>query len=191
MSKKKCALVIGHKASSPGAVNENSGVSEFEFNEDLSIRIENHYNDNPDLYKNVEIVRVYRKTNYENLPHEINELDPDFIVSLHCNAYDEPEGIPEATGTEVLYYHTSEKGKKIAQILQRHLIDALGLKDRGIKPKNSEARGGYLLKTTKAPCVIAEPFFIDNDSDFEKAKANIVYLAGEYASAIEEISEKL
>jgi hypothetical protein len=38
--KKLCALVIGHKKSSPGAVNERAGISEFDFNEDLAIRIE-------------------------------------------------------------------------------------------------------------------------------------------------------
>ncbi|MBW1833259.1 MAG: hypothetical protein JRG74_00035 [Deltaproteobacteria bacterium] len=38
--KKLCALVIGHKKSSPGALNKRAGLSEFDFNKDLAIRIE-------------------------------------------------------------------------------------------------------------------------------------------------------
>jgi N-acetylmuramoyl-L-alanine amidase len=38
--KKLCALVIGHKKRSPGAVNKNQNLSEFVFNDDLAVRIE-------------------------------------------------------------------------------------------------------------------------------------------------------
>lgn len=148
----KCALVIGHKKSSPGASNKNSGLTEFTFNEALAMEIESEVS-------GVKAQRVYRRT-YSSLPDDINELNPDFIVSLHCNAF-----ISTETGAEVLYYHHSTKGKLIADILNTHLIKALGLKDRGIKPKTSEDRGGFFIKKTYASCVIAEPFFIDNDSD--------------------------
>ena len=87
---KKCALVIGHKKSSPGAVNETSNVSEFSFNDLLSIDIESEV-------KDVIVQRIYRRT-YQNLPDDINEYKPDFTISLHCNAFDKT-----ATGTEVLY----------------------------------------------------------------------------------------
>ena len=36
----RCALVIGHKVTSPGAVNQNMQISEFEFNEQLAFEIE-------------------------------------------------------------------------------------------------------------------------------------------------------
>jgi N-acetylmuramoyl-L-alanine amidase len=172
---KKCALVIGHKKSSSGAVNGKSGTTEFGFNELLSMDIEKEVNV-------VEIQRVYRRT-YSSLPSDINELSPDFIISLHCNAYNE-----EASGTEVLYYHKSTKGKQIAEILNRKLVEALGLKDRGIKPKTTEDRGGYLLKQTNAPCIISEPFFIDNDSDLSIAETKRSTLVKAYSTAIEEMA---
>jgi len=178
MSKKLCALVIGHKKSSPGASNKNSNLTEFDFNEDLSIRIENEV-------KDVDITRVYR-TSYKNLPNEINALYPNFIISLHCNAFNR-----SASGTEVLYYHKSKSGKLMADVLQKHLLNCLGSNNRGTKPRTAEDRGGYLLRYTQAPCVISEPFFIDNDSDLSIAKANIVYLTGAYTVAIEEISKKI
>ena len=31
----KCALIVGHKATSQGACNQNSGLTEFVFNNDL------------------------------------------------------------------------------------------------------------------------------------------------------------
>ncbi len=173
---KLCALVIGHKKHSPGAVNKRKNLSEFDFNEDLAIRIERRV-------KKVKVQRIYRRT-FESLPHDINLLDPDFIVSLHCNAFN-----GKASGTEVLYYHRSEKGKKMAEILLRHLVEYLKLPNRGIKPKTAEDRGGYLLRYTKAPCVIAEPFFIDNDDDLARAQEDIDGLALAYARAIEEIAK--
>jgi N-acetylmuramoyl-L-alanine amidase len=170
-----CALVIGHKKTSPGASNSSSGLNEFTFNESLSIDIEKRV-------KGVQIQRIYRRT-YKTLPDDINELNPDFIISLHCNAFNE-----SVSGTEVLYYHKSSKGKKFAKILNDKLVNALELKNRGIKPKTSEDRGGYLLKNTKAPCLISEPFFIDNDNDLQTAIEKRKELIDAYVEAIEEIS---
>jgi N-acetylmuramoyl-L-alanine amidase len=174
--KKLCALVIGHKKNSPGAGNERTGIHEFDFNDELAIRIENKV-------KKTRIQRVYRRT-WGELPTDINGFDPNFVLSLHCNAYN-----GQASGTEVLYYHKSKIGEYIAKILQRHLVEFLGLSDRGIQPKTSEDRGGNLLRYTKAPCVVAEPFFIDNDEDLAKARDDLEGLAGAYASAIDAMAQ--
>ena len=151
----KIALVIGHKANSPGACNTNKGICEFPFNEqlikNLAARVANKH----------EIDIVYRDT-YQGLPAKINALNPKFIVSFHCNAFN-----TKATGTETLYYHKSSKGAEMAKIFQKNMIDALHLTDRGIIPRSTEDRGGYLLRYTNAPCVLIEPFFIDNDSDYD------------------------
>ena len=174
---KLCALVIGHKKKTPGAVNVNKNITEFDFNEDLALRIEKKV-------EKSQVQRIYRRT-YKQLPDDINELNSDFIISLHCNAFD-----TNVSGTEMLYYHRSEKGKKMAEILLSHLVNHLKLANRGIKSKTSEDRGGYLLCYTKAPCVIAEPFFIDNDNDLTRALEDIDGLAGTYAKAIDQISEE-
>ncbi len=176
--KKRCALVIGHKQSSPGAFNESHQLSEFDFNDDLSLRIGR-------LCKNVEIQRIYRRT-YKELPDDINAAHPDFIISLHCNAYN-----ASVSGTEMLYHHTSANGKRMAEIVQKKMVDFLALPDRGIRPRTTEDRGGFLLRYTKAPCVICEPFFIDNDSDLQKALADRDALAAVYADAIESIAQQL
>jgi len=174
------ALVVGHKESSQGATNVASGISEFEFNFKLAEQIEFALIDT-----NVQCEIVYRNS-YSELPEEINAMDPNFIVSLHCNAYD-----TRASGTEVLYYHSSTLGKAMAEILQEELLFALSLNNRGVKSKHSEDRGGYLLRYTKAPCVIAEPFFIDNDKDFDTAKSRLPRLVEAYVNAIENIARVL
>ena len=174
---KKCALVIGHKKSSPGASNE-MGLTEFAFNEKLAMEIE-------DEVKDVVTQRIYRRT-YNTLPSDINEFNPDFIISLHCNAFNKT-----ASGTEVLYYHRSTKGKLMAEILNEKLLEALGLNNRGIKPKSAEDRGGYLLKSTLAPCVIAEPFFIDNNSDLKVVIDKRDALIKAYATSIESIANSI
>ena len=157
----RVAVIVGHQENSPGAVNENYQVSEFEFTQRLAHDIKHSF---AEFNLVDEIVIVYRETNYKNLPYQINRLNPDLIVSLHCNAYD-----THASGCEMLYYHSSEKSKEIARIFQNHLVQRLENKDRGIKPKHSEDRGGYLLRYTLAPCIITEPFFIDNDDEYLRA----------------------
>jgi N-acetylmuramoyl-L-alanine amidase len=71
----------------------------------------------------------------------------------------------------------------------KHLAGKLNLPNRGIKPKTTEDRGGTLLKYTNAPCIIAEPFFIDNDNDLDRALEDLDGLAKAYANAIDEMSQ--
>lgn len=158
----RVAVVIGHSQRSQGAKNLTYNESEFLFNQKLAHDIEHKF-----FWFNEEdeIVVVYREHGYAKLPQEINELNPDLVVSLHCNAFNK-----KASGCEVLYYHKSQKGKEIARIFQKHLLETLKNKDRGIKAKTSEDRGGYLLRYTYAPCIICEPFFIDNDEEFLNAR---------------------
>lgn len=168
----KIAIVIGHKESSGGAYNKKAGINEFTYNEILASYI--HTNINSDI--------VYRNS-YRDLPDEINELNPDYIISLHCNAYNK-----QVSGTETLYYHSSKRGKQLATLLQEEVVDCLRLNDRGIKPKHSEDRGGYLLRYTNAPCVILEPFFIDNDNDFLVGMNNIENLGDAILRALSELN---
>jgi len=179
----RVAVIIGHNNKDEGARNKNFEASEFSFNEKLAKNIQLNYHSLVDFSQEInlkidqaEIEIVYRETNYSELPRQINELNPDLIVSLHCNAFNE-----EVNGCEMLYYHKSEAGKKVAQIFQNEIVNLFENKDRGIKPKTSEDRGGYLLRYTNAPCIIAEPFFIDNDEEYLKARE--LFDSGELTSA--------
>lgn len=153
--KMRVALVIGHKMTSGGASSYN-GVTEFEYNEELVGMVASNLSDEPDIE-----VLIFHRKKYKDLPDEINEKNPDLVISFHCNAYDKT-----ATGSEVLYYHKSKKGEQIAKVMINSIHQCLGLANRGAKPKRVEERGGPILKYTNAPCVMLEPFFIDNPLDF-------------------------
>lgn len=179
MNKKPlCALVIGHSQESPGAINEACGLSEFAFNEIISMDI-------AAAVQEADVVRVNRHS-YTRLPSQINQLNPDFIISLHCNAFNQ-----NASGTEVLYYQGSLLGQQLAALLQPKLIAALQLRDRGLQPVTSRNRGGFLLHNTLAPAIIAEPFFIDNDDDLLIARKNTDQLVNAYAETIEQFAYAL
>lgn len=162
----KVALIVGHSKTSQGARNKSLDIKEFGFNADLAERITKAGKDSE-----MEFVTVYRDT-YSKLPGKVNRENADIIISLHCNAYNE-----KASGTETLYYHSSDRGRALAGNINYQMVKALGLPNRGTKAKSSEDRGGYLLKYTNAPCVITEAFFIDNDEDLAVAMDNLDELA--------------
>lgn len=90
----------------------------------------------------------------------INETAPDCVVSIHQNSYHEEY----VSGAQVFYYETSAESRKLAESLQKSLIQR-------VDPQNSrQAKANtsyYLLKKTEAPIVIVECGFLSN---WEEAK---------------------
>jgi N-acetylmuramoyl-L-alanine amidase len=169
------ALVVGHTEYSPGAINTKAGLSEFYLNSEITNIIKTLC-----IRKDIQI--VYRDT-YKKLPEKINKLNPDYIISFHCNA----SILHNASGSEVLYYHKSEEGRKLAEKFQKVIVDSLGLRDRGIKSRTKYDRGGHLLKNTKAPCIILEPFFMDNMKDVTAFRENRTKYIGELTKLIDSL----
>ena len=136
---------------------------------------------------------VYRQDSsngYNTLPYEVNKLRPDFVISFHFNAVDDPS----ACGTETLHWRGSVNGQRLAGILQEHMLEQLGLKDRGIKPRHGGYRdgkwfgdrGSWILGRTAAPCVLAEPGFASNEGDWDVLCRKKDLLAIAYVRAIKE-----
>lgn len=176
----KVALVVGHTKNSPGACNCTYDVCEWGFNGGLVKRVV-HLIDKQRCKTEI----VYRDT-YKALPDKVNALNPDFVICFHNNAFN-----TRVTGCETLYYHKSVKGKKMATIFQNNLVSTLGLNDRGIKAKTSEERGGYMLRYVNAPCIILEPFFIDNDVECQKMSKDWKKLAAVCRDSIYEMIENV
>ncbi len=85
----------------------------------------------------------------------IDSAQPDLVVSIHQNSYHE-EGI---SGGQVFYYKDSEKGKRLATIIQKRFDFVLGDKNtRQAKPNGNY----YLLLHVKQPIVIVECGFLSN-----------------------------
>lgn len=116
--------------------------------------------------------------NLANIVAKCNAHSVDYDISIHLNA-------GGGTGTEVLYYPTSSKGKAMAGVMSKRVADALGLKNRGAKSRSDL----YVLKRTKARAVLVECCFVDSATDRDKwnvdacAKAIVEAVTGKTVSS--------
>lgn len=102
----------------------------------------------------------------------------DLAIELHFNYYD---GLNDdlGHGHEWLYWHTSVKGKKLAQCCfdaEKKIIPSVfPRRILGIK----EGRGAAFLESTHCPALVGEPFFGDDDFDkVDPTRVAYVYAAG-------------
>ena len=91
----------------------------------------------------------------------INEAVPDLVVSIHQNSYHEEY----VNGGQVFYYKTSEKGKYLAEILQKRFDYVLGDANKRMAKANDNY---YLLLHVKQPIVIVECGFLSNKKEAAK-----------------------
>jgi hypothetical protein len=88
----------------------------------------------------------------------------------------------EASGTETLTSGTA-LSLRLAESVQREMVLALGLRDRGIKTRAADERGGGSLYSGRAPAILVEPFFgsssigtsaTDEDAEIERLAHSIL-----------------
>ena len=90
-----------------------------------------------------------------------NKAEADVYVSIHANAYTNEE----SNGTETHYCEknkNSDASRFLAHQLQRELVSALKLRDRGVK-KNSF----FVLTNTEMPAALVELAFLTNQEEEE------------------------
>lgn len=143
----KVFLSAGHGGNDPGAVAY--GMKEKDINLNIMLACN-------DVLVRHNVVTVLSRTIDENDPvsQEVKEANASgavIAVSFHTNA-------GGGDGSESLY--CSEKGKKLAELCEKH-VRALGQNSRGAK-KRTNLR---FLKGTKMTAVLCECAFIDNDKD--------------------------
>ncbi len=79
------------------------------------------------------------------------------FVSIHCNAH----AIRTANGIETFHFAMGHhRSAALAGTLQRHLVDWLVLRDRGVKTANFQ-----VLRQTTVPAVLVELGFISNPTE--------------------------
>jgi N-acetylmuramoyl-L-alanine amidase len=171
----KLALVIGHGPEvDHGAWNPRYRVNELEYNRDLAKKILEGFHGSP-----IDCHLVHREQERVQPVRAVNALAPDICVELHCNAYD---GL--ASGSEMIIYPGSTKGRVLGKYLLDAATAALRLKDRGVKEPQGNGRGMALLRGTRCPTVLHEPFFIDNDRDLQAGIEHKAKLARGFVSAV-------
>lgn len=90
----------------------------------------------------------------------ISDARPDAVVSIHQNSYHQEN----VSGGQVFYYRGSEKGKRLAELIQDRFSYVLGEENtRQAKANDSY----YLLLHVKEPIVIVECGFLSNRQEAE------------------------
>lgn len=145
----KVFLSAGHGGTDPGAVSNGLCEKTINLNVLLACKreLERHG-----------VTVICSRTKDENDPvtqevKEANASGADIALSFHINA-------GGGDGFEAFYYNSSEKGKKLASLCEKH-VKNLGQNSRGLKSGNKL----HFVKSTSMTAVLVESFFIDNKKD--------------------------
>lgn len=153
----------GHGGNDPGKVGVD-GSLEKEINLEIAMRLKQYLE-----LEDIEVVMTResdlglyeegdtskKMADMRNRCQLINDAKPDLVVSIHQNSYHEEY----VSGGQVFYYQDSEKGKKLAEILQERFTYVLGAENRRLAKANGNY---YLLLHVKSPIVIVECGFLSN-----------------------------
>ena len=163
--RKKPVVVIdsGHGGNDPGKIGVDGSLEKDinlqiakqlrEYLEASDVEVVMTREDDRGLYESSDSHK--KMADMTNRCARIEEASPDIVVSIHQNSYHEEP----ISGGQVFYYKDSEKGKKLAEILQKRFDFVLGDKNtRQAKPNGNY----YLLLHVKQPIVIVECGFLSN-----------------------------
>ncbi|MED2777590.1 N-acetylmuramoyl-L-alanine amidase [Bacillus thuringiensis] len=120
------------------------------------------------VYDDTDETGATQPQNLSNIVRNCNAHDVDLVISFHLNAYN-----GTANGVEVCYYDQQSLAAKVSAQLSKDI----GWKDRGAK----ERKELYVLAHTKAPAILIELGFIDNDADMTKWNVDKIANAIVYA----------
>uniref|UniRef100_C5D8E5 N-acetylmuramoyl-L-alanine amidase n=1 Tax=Geobacillus sp. (strain WCH70) TaxID=471223 RepID=C5D8E5_GEOSW len=148
----------GHGGSDPGAVA--NGLREKDINLSVALKVQSLFKDT-----GFNIALTREKDVFVSLSGRVDfakKMNGDIFVSIHTNS-------GGGTGTETYYYSAAatnpyvEKSKKLAQCIQKRLVEAWNATDREVKRGNL-----HVLRENNMPAVLVELGFIDRKEDAAK-----------------------
>ena len=96
-----------------------------------------------------------------------NDAHADYFISVHANAFG--NGWNDANGVESFVYAQNDaKTTGLARCIQHELIQATGLRDRGVKENPTL----YVLRKTTMPAVLCECGFMTNAAEAKLLKSD-------------------
>lgn len=101
-----------------------------------------------------------QKENLENIVRNCNLHNVNLDISIHLNS-------GGGTGVEVYQYNNNTD--RIAYKICEKISSRLGIRNRGVKNGSHL----YVLKYTKAPAILIECCFVDNEIDYNEWGGNI------------------
>lgn len=160
---KKIALDAGHGGTDPGAVGP-TGLKEAHVNLSVIKKFDEYLRGQGAATKLTRATDIYISPNERG--RIANAWDADRFVSVHFNAAADRT----VNGTETLYHPTKNvNSKKLAEKLQSRLVEALGLRNRGIKERTDLG----LLNTASMPTALTESSFISNTYEEARLKDSV------------------
>lgn len=168
---------------------------EYEFNRDVVKRIMKGLDE-----KGVKYFNVVPEVDIDNfLAGRVDRANkkkssiPKIFLSVHSNAAPARPGKwsdPKISGIETWYYHSNNRGRKLAAVFQKHLIDATGWKNRHIKSRANKQF--YVLRNTSMTAVLTENGFYNNKEECKLLLKDNVrqIIADAHVKAIMEVEKK-
>ncbi len=156
----KIMLDAGHGYNTPGKRSPD-GMREYEFTRAVA----NYAKQLLANYKNVTV--YFSHSDQEDVPlqartNKANSLNVDIFVSIHANAFGSG-GWNNVGGIETYVYPSRPPvAYQLAQKIQRNLVVATGLENRGVKTADF-----HVLRETKMDAVLAECGFMTNPNEIK------------------------
>ncbi len=145
----------GHGAHDPGA--RGYGFQEKNIVLDVSLRVKKYFQQTPIQVKLTRETDVF--LSLDTRAAFASKYKANSFISVHANALN-----GSANGTETFYYAANNKNvdqsKALATYVHERMLEAWGLRDRGVKPGNYA-----VLRENTVPSALAEIGFIDNRTD--------------------------
>ncbi|OIK11969.1 hypothetical protein BIV60_17085 [Bacillus sp. MUM 116] len=163
----KITLSPGHGKNTPGKRCPDDSMREWEFNCAVVTKMIDLFSH----YKDVAVKRLDDPTgkvdiSVEKRAQTSNNWNADYHLDVHANAAG--DNWSDVNGIETFSYKLSGTSFEIAKKLQKALINATGLKDRGVK--NGDCF--YMVNTTKAPANLVECGFMTNKNEAALLKSD-------------------
>lgn len=163
--KKSIIVVIdaGHGGRDPGKVGMN-GSLEKDINLSIAFKLKSllDQNDIKVIMTRETDMGLYSESDSNkkraDMNHRIDLIrssEADFAVSIHQNSYPEEY----VKGAQVFYHAQSDKGKRMAEIIQEQLKETI---NDGNHRKAKSNENYYMLKNTDCPLVIVECGYLSN-----------------------------
>lgn len=163
----RVALVVGHNPKAQGAIRATDRRTEYDWCGALAERIAAL-----DPARYVIVRRTAGPNEIKRAYAEVERVGVRASVELHFNS----AASAAATGTETLI-SGSAKSRSLGTLVQAAMVEALYLRDRGLKQPGPKDGGYTALRAASPPAVLIEPYFGSNRSDCAAADRNLPALA--------------
>ena len=166
---------------------------EYEFNRDIVKRITEQLTE-----KGIQFFNVVPEVDTDNfLKGRVDRANafqsdlPKLYISIHSNAApsqsSEHWAVPGARGMETWYYTGSTRGRKLASIFQKHMVNYTGMVNRGLK----STKELYVIKNTKMSACLTENGFYNHKAEAQELMKSELRqsIADSHVAAILEIEK--